>query len=440
MNPEIEKLIKLAVADGAITDKERTAILRKAEKLGEDKDEVELILDGELAVAKRGQKTEPIDQQQSNKVGDTKKCPSCGAPVPALTLKCSECGHEFNKETDTNRQIRDYIKELQNQLMAIDNEKVRILGKETLLSTYNPMAANNKKAQIINTFTLPNTKESLIQLLIFAYVNYEGTQGNAITGNPLKQAWLGKAMQAFNLLKAQREGDSKIQEILNQYSFLDNSSNNLKKKGQIERTLNDTPGSTTKKFLKYGGIGCGGIILLSILVSLFGVFKMYNSNDFMNNLGPSQSGLTIDSLLTLGQVENAQKAAIGIKDTYQKDEALDKVKIYEYKRLLEKNEIENAKNKANSISSDYERKNALDEIVILEVNHLIETNDLELARNKANTINSDNDRKDTIDKILTIEIDKLLETQDFNSATIKAKQISNEYDRRDALEKISNSK
>ena len=56
MNPEIEKLIKLAVADGAITDKERTAILRKAEKLGEDKDEVELILDGELAVAKKGTK------------------------------------------------------------------------------------------------------------------------------------------------------------------------------------------------------------------------------------------------------------------------------------------------------------------------------------------------------------------------------------------------
>ena len=45
MNPEIEKLIDLAIADGEITDKERSVILKKAEKLGEDPDEVEMILD-----------------------------------------------------------------------------------------------------------------------------------------------------------------------------------------------------------------------------------------------------------------------------------------------------------------------------------------------------------------------------------------------------------
>jgi len=36
MHPEIEKLIKLAVADGEITEKERAVIMRKAEKLGEE--------------------------------------------------------------------------------------------------------------------------------------------------------------------------------------------------------------------------------------------------------------------------------------------------------------------------------------------------------------------------------------------------------------------
>ncbi len=440
MHSEIEKLIKLAIADGEITEKERAAILRKAEKLGEDKDEVELILDGELAVAKRGIKPQAKDQYQTNKVGDTKKCPSCGAPVPALKLRCSECGHEFNKETDSNRQIRDYIKELQIQLVEVDNEKIRVLGKETSLATFNPMMALNKKAQIINTFTLPNTKESLIQLLIFSYVNYEATQGNAIAGNPLKQAWLGKAMQAYSLLKAQREGDSKIQELIDQYPFLDNTSNNTRKKDQIQRTLNETPGSTTKKFLKWGGIGCGGIILISILISVFGVFKLYNSSDLLKNLGPSQSEVTIDSLLTLGQVENARNIANSLTETSQRDDGLDKVKIYEYKRLLEKNEIESAKNKANSISTDYKRKDAMDEIVMHEVTQLIETNNIESARNKANIINSDSDRKNTIDKILTIEIDKLIEKQDFISATQKAKQISNEYDRKDVLEKISNSK
>jgi hypothetical protein len=53
MHPEIEKLINLTIASGQVTEKNRATILRKAEKLGEDKDEVELILDGELALLKQ---------------------------------------------------------------------------------------------------------------------------------------------------------------------------------------------------------------------------------------------------------------------------------------------------------------------------------------------------------------------------------------------------
>lgn len=48
MHPEIEKLIKIALADGQVTDKEREIILRKAEKLGLDVDEVEMYLEGIL--------------------------------------------------------------------------------------------------------------------------------------------------------------------------------------------------------------------------------------------------------------------------------------------------------------------------------------------------------------------------------------------------------
>lgn len=45
MNSEIEKLINLAIADGQITEKERSVILKKATQLGIDADEVEIILD-----------------------------------------------------------------------------------------------------------------------------------------------------------------------------------------------------------------------------------------------------------------------------------------------------------------------------------------------------------------------------------------------------------
>ncbi len=57
MHPEIEKLINLTIATGEITEKKRQTIMRKAESLGEDLDEVELILNGELALFKENVKS-----------------------------------------------------------------------------------------------------------------------------------------------------------------------------------------------------------------------------------------------------------------------------------------------------------------------------------------------------------------------------------------------
>jgi len=48
MHPEIENLINMALADGEVTEKERGIILRKAEALGLDIEEVEMTLDGRL--------------------------------------------------------------------------------------------------------------------------------------------------------------------------------------------------------------------------------------------------------------------------------------------------------------------------------------------------------------------------------------------------------
>ena len=69
MNPEIEKLIDFALADGVITDKEREIIRKKAEKLGEDPDEAEMILDAKLAM------------QNKDTVASTPPIPSSPPPV-----------------------------------------------------------------------------------------------------------------------------------------------------------------------------------------------------------------------------------------------------------------------------------------------------------------------------------------------------------------------
>ena len=51
---EIEALIQQYLTDGVLTDKERQVILRKAEGVGLDRDEIDLYLDAEV---------QKIDQQ-----------------------------------------------------------------------------------------------------------------------------------------------------------------------------------------------------------------------------------------------------------------------------------------------------------------------------------------------------------------------------------------
>jgi predicted nucleic acid-binding Zn ribbon protein len=91
MHPEIEKLIDLALADSQITEKERNVILKKANELGVDADEVEMVLDGKL------HQIEANKPKQKEKVGNIKTCPACGETVKAMALVCSSCGHELNQ-------------------------------------------------------------------------------------------------------------------------------------------------------------------------------------------------------------------------------------------------------------------------------------------------------------------------------------------------------
>lgn len=159
MSPEIEKLIKYAVADGEITEKERAVIMRKAESLGEDLDEVEMIINGELVLLKK-----QLSPPKSNKEGDIKKCPSCGAPVPSLSLKCSECGHEF-RNTEASQSIAEFYKHLKSSNIA-------------------------DRATIISNFPVPNNKEDLIEFITLSVGNSRSLDDEE-RQTYVKNAWSG---------------------------------------------------------------------------------------------------------------------------------------------------------------------------------------------------------------------------------------------------------
>jgi hypothetical protein len=135
MNPELEKLIDFALADDVITDKEREIIRKKAEKLGEDPDEAEMILEAKLAIQNKDRVASssppsptpppvaaatptpppsmppPTAKQKSSKVGNIMTCPACGSTVNSRDLNCNDCGHEFRNVGAINS-IKEFYKKI----------------------------------------------------------------------------------------------------------------------------------------------------------------------------------------------------------------------------------------------------------------------------------------------------------------------------------------
>lgn len=171
MNPDLENLINMALADGDVSEKERAVILRKAEAVGEDKDEIEMILDGKIALMKKEQAKQsipPVQQtpsQQSNKEGTAKKCPACGAPVTSFNTKCSDCGHEF-RDVQANNSISSLFEKIQK----VDEDSSNDKGGGFLGELFDSQKKKRveQKISLISSFPIPNTREDLLEFLAMA--------------------------------------------------------------------------------------------------------------------------------------------------------------------------------------------------------------------------------------------------------------------------------
>ena len=178
-NEKLEALITAALADGVLTDKEKNLLFKKAEAMGIDRDEFELVLDGRLAKRKKEMEAQApqaakpakkegaipqelddlikeyltdgiisakerqvllnkaqalglnvdevdlyIDAQQQKAdqaVAATmnkrrgKTCPYCGSSVPELTDKCPNCGGNITPEA--SKELEDIFDHLESALV-----------------------------------------------------------------------------------------------------------------------------------------------------------------------------------------------------------------------------------------------------------------------------------------------------------------------------------
>lgn len=242
LTPELEQLINYALEDGVLTDKERSVLMRKAQAAGADLDEFEMILDAKLHEVQKTAAT-VAPKSNSNKHGEVRKCPACGAMVSAFSTRCSECGFEFNN-VEANKSANTLFEKLQalemekahelaqheesknKQLMAL-SERHNSGGSLTKIFANNGEAQNEERDDLIRTlekgarqierkymdakinmikvFAVPNTKGDLLELLSMASSSAYDNDG--VIG-PEEEAWLQKTDQIYQKLVICAAGDN----------------------------------------------------------------------------------------------------------------------------------------------------------------------------------------------------------------------------------------
>ena len=138
---ELNALIQEYLTDGVLTDKERSVILNKAEKMGLDRDEIDLYLDAQ--VQKIDQQTDAAVRKQKGKT-----CPFCGGSVPQLTDKCPHCGENITPEASS--ELQEIFDNLEEALVDLKSGK-DISKSKAIVERYSRKAemyySNNPKIQ-----------------------------------------------------------------------------------------------------------------------------------------------------------------------------------------------------------------------------------------------------------------------------------------------------
>ena len=200
----MEHLIDMALADGELTEKEKQVLFKKAEVAGIDLDEFEMVLDARLYEKQKSMQTpQPVSvggaAPKSNKLGDVRKCPSCGAILESFTTRCPDCGHELN-----GIEVVSSFNTLITKLEEFDrnDNSIQLIS----MFTGGEMKRLQKKKQIIANFPIPTAREDLLEFMAMG-VPLAQKRGGFFKGgeefyehNWLASAWKSKLEQV--LMKA----------------------------------------------------------------------------------------------------------------------------------------------------------------------------------------------------------------------------------------------
>lgn len=194
-NDKLEELINAALADGVLTEKEKQILFRKAESMGIDLDEFEMVLNARLQKIQRQGAPQPVAPQAPQPVVNkpqVRKCPACGAIIPSFSAVCPECGAELsNSVVSSVQKFADKLDELDERRSYSNGDGIKEkkkIGFWTIVlwvmffwvlipyyvikittSIYREPdfdGADKRKQDFILNAPVPNSKEDLLEFII----------------------------------------------------------------------------------------------------------------------------------------------------------------------------------------------------------------------------------------------------------------------------------
>lgn len=263
-NEQLEQLIDAALADGVLTEKEKQILFKKAQTMGIDLDEFEMVLDARLVkLQKAEQEKTASSAPKSNKLGDVKKCPACGAMVQSYQGSCPECGYAFeNLEANSSSQrLSDAI----DKVILENNSLVKQKGVDL----------DARIVNVIKNFPVPTTKSDLFEFITSLQSKTEGVNGHAY------EAKLNECIEKAKLLFSDDEMFRKL---------VDNAEANQKKKKK--RSL----------IITFG--------VIFGFVAFFALFFLLDGGGRREHIVPNKCLKKVQAAIEKGNYEKAEKLII----------------------------------------------------------------------------------------------------------------------------------
>lgn len=215
----IEHLIEMALADGELTEKEKQVLFKKAEANGIDLDEFEMVLDARLFERQKTMQTSSPaahgSAPKSDKYGDVRKCPSCGAIVESFVIRCPDCGYEFRNIGATSS-----FSLLSAKLEALDSRKVAEGGLADIFQGDVNGNIDDKKADLIKGFPIPTTKEDILEFVTMATpLAMPAAKSSFFSpADDISKAWRSKCEQVIMKARFSMKEDKALLEQIEQYA------------------------------------------------------------------------------------------------------------------------------------------------------------------------------------------------------------------------------